>query len=85
MITEYQKIINSLENTLNQWTKFRIKNWVEINDDSRGTYNSNGQIRFEISMLRTGLCDYSDPYILVKGTITVANRGTAAGLNNANK
>ena len=85
MITEYQKIINSLENTLNQWTKFRIKNWVEINDDSRGTYNSNGQIRFEISMLRTGLCDYSDPYILVKGTITVANTGTAAGLNNANK
>ena len=85
MITEYQKIINSLENTLNQWTKFRIKNWVEINDDSRGPYNSNGQIRFEISMLRTGLCDYSDPYILVKGTITVANTGTAAGLNNANK
>ena len=85
MITEYQKIINSLETTLNQWTKFRIKNWVEINDDSRGTYNSNGQIRFEISMLRTGLCDYSDPYILVKGTITVANTGTAAGLNNANK
>ena len=85
MITEYQKIINSLENTLNQWTKFRIKNWVEINDDSRGTYNSNGQIRFEISMLRTGLCDYSDPYILVKETITVANTGTAAGLNNANK
>ena len=82
---EYQKIINSLENTLNQWTKFRTKNWVEINDDSRGTYNSNGQIRFEISMLRTGLCDYSDPYILVKGTITVANTGTAAGLNNANK
>ena len=36
-------------------------------------------------MLRTGLCDYSDPYILVKGTITVANTGTAAGLNNANK
>ena len=82
---EYQKIINSLENTLNQWTKFRTKNWVEINDDSRGTYNSNGQIRFEISMLRIGLRDHSNPYILVKGTITVANTGTAAGLNNANK
>ena len=82
---EYQKIINSLENTLNQWTKFRTKNWVEINDDSRGTYNSNGQIRFEISMLRIGLRDYSNPYILVKGTIAVVNTGTAAGLNNANK
>ena len=38
---EYQKIINLLDNTPNQPTKFRTKNWVEINDDSRGTYNTN--------------------------------------------
>ena len=37
---EYQKIINSLDNTPNQLIKFRTKNWVEINDDSRGTYNT---------------------------------------------
>ena len=36
---EYQKIINMFHNTTNQPTKFRTKNWVEINDDSRGTYN----------------------------------------------
>ena len=30
------------------------------------------------SMLRSNLCDYSDAYILVKGTITV----TAPGVNN---
>ena len=36
-------------------------------------------------MLRSSLCDYSDTYILVKGTITVANIGTAATPNNADK
>ena len=37
---EYQKIINLLDNTPNQPSKFRTKNWVEINDDPRGTYNT---------------------------------------------
>ena len=77
---EYQKIINLLDNKPNQPTKFRTKNWVEINDESRGTYNKDNQIRFETSMLRSSLCDYSDAYILVKGTITVTN--TAAQANN---
>ena len=47
---EYQKRINLLDNTLNQPTEFRIKTWVEINDDSRGTYNTNSQIKFKTSM-----------------------------------
>ena len=68
---EYQKIINLLENTTNQATKFRTKNWIEISDDSRGTYNTNIQIKFKTSMLGTSLCDYSDAYILVSGTITI--------------
>ena len=62
-----------LENIPNQPTKSRTKTWVEINDESRKTYNTNNQIRFKTSMLRTSLCDYSDTYILVKGTITVSN------------
>ena len=56
----YQKIINLLENAPNQPTKFRTKNWVEINDDSRGTYNINSQIKFKILVLKSSLCDYSD-------------------------
>ena len=36
---EYQKIINSLNNTPNQPSKFKTKYWVKINDESRGTYN----------------------------------------------
>ena len=61
---EYQKIINLLENAPNQRTKFRTTNWVEVNDESRGTYNTNNQIRFKLSMLRVILCDYSGAYIL---------------------
>ena len=56
----YQKIINLLENTPNQPTRFRTKKWVEINDESRGTYNTNSKIKFKTSILRSNLCDYSD-------------------------
>ena len=48
---EYQKIINLLDNTPIQTSKFRTKSWVDINDDARGTYNTNIQIKFETSML----------------------------------
>ena len=48
---EYQKIINFLDNTPNQPTRFSAKNWVEINDNARGTYNKNSQIKFKTSML----------------------------------
>ena len=48
---EYKKIINLLDNTPNQLSKFMTKNWVEINDDARGTYNKNSQIEFKTSIL----------------------------------
>ena len=37
-------------------------------------------------MIRSSLCDYSDAYMLVKGTVTIPN-STAAGVavNNTNK
>ena len=83
---EHQKIINLLGNTPNQSSKFRTKNWVEINNESRGTYNANSQIKFKTTMLKSSLCDYSDAYILVKGTITVPNTAAEdADVNNANK
>ena len=44
-----------------------------MNDGSRGTYNSNIQIRFKTSNLKSILCDYSDAYVIVKGTILVGN------------
>ena len=68
---ESQKIINLLDNTLNQLAKFRIINWDEINDDARGTYSTNSQIQFKTSLLKLSFCDYSDAYILVSGARTV--------------
>ena len=49
IILEYQKI-NLLDNTPNQPAKFRTKNSVEVNDKSRGTYNTNSQIRIKTSI-----------------------------------
>ena len=73
---EYQKIINLLDNKPNQPTRFRKKNWVEINDDSRGTYNTISKIKFKTSMLISSLCNYSNnAYILVSGTIRITGAG----------
>ena len=72
---EYQKIIKLLDNTSNQLSRFRTKNWVEINDDSRKTYNTNSQIKFRSTMLKSSLYDYNDAYILVKGKITITGAG----------
>ena len=79
---EYQKIINLLDNTSNQLSKLRTQNWVEINDESRGTYNVNGQIKFKTTILKSSLCDYRDAYILVKGTITVDGTSVAGAVTN---
>ena len=50
IIMEYQKITNLLENTRNWPSKFRTRSWVEVNDESRGVYNYNSQIKFKTSM-----------------------------------
>ena len=81
---EYQKTMNLLDNTPNQPTKFRTKNLVEIIDESREKYNSNGQIKFKTSMLRSNLCIYNDPYLLAKGTISITAQA-GDNPNNANK
>ena len=85
MIMKYQMIINLFNDTTNQPSKFRNLDWVEINDESKGRYD-NSNIRFKTSMIRSNVCDYSDAYMLLKGTITVPNT-TAAGaaVNNTNK
>ena len=83
---EYQKIVNLLNDESNKPSKFRIRNWIEINDESRGTYLVNKQIKFKTPMLRSSLCDYADAYILVKGNITVNNTAAeGAAANNAAK
>ena len=84
---EYQKIANLLDDaSSNQPSKFKTKNWVEVNDESRRTYSVNSQVKFQTTMLRSSSCDYGDAYILVKGTITVNNTAAAlAAANNTGK
>ena len=83
---EYQKIINLLDNTSNKPSKFRTKNWIEINDNIRGAYSPNREIRFKTAVLRSSLCDFSDAYILVTGNISVNNTASAgAAANNTKK
>ena len=77
---EYDKIKNLLlseDNECEQLSKFVTREYVRVNSLSN-TYNENKSIRFTTPMLRSNLCNYSDAYILVKGTITV----TATGVNN---
>ena len=56
---EYQKIRNLVDDTMNQPSKFRTRNWIEINDEARGKY-WNDNIKFKNSMIRSDLCDFSD-------------------------
>ena len=67
-----------IDDALNQSSKFRTKNYVETNDESRGTYSVNSQIKFKTTMLKSSLYDYSDGYILVKGKITITGAGDDA-------
>ena len=82
---EYQKIINLLNNTPNQPSKFSTKSWVEINDDLHGTYDINYQIKFKTSTLKSSLCDYSDVCTFVKGSKTFPNTRTAGNPHNGGK
>ena len=83
---EYQKVANVLDSASDKPSKFRTGNWVEINDDIKGAYSPNKQIRFKTAMLRSSLCDYSYAYKLIKGNISVNNTAIeGAAANNADK
>ena len=79
---EWQKIINLLNNTPNQSTKFRIKSWIEISYNSLEAYDTNSQIKFKTSKLGSNLSDSSDEYIFVSGTLTILAWPAGGGNNN---
>ena len=76
---EFQKITNFLDiNSGNKdLPKFVTKKWIEVYDHSEGNYDVNKEIRIKTSMLRSDLCDCSNAYIVVKGTITVTEPNEA--------
>ena len=75
--------------------KNRAENLLEIpkeryifpkKKELHAAYNTDYEIKFKTAMLRPGLCDYSDAYILVNGTVTVANTAAEnADAKNKNK
>ena len=81
---QYQKIINLLDDTTNQQSKFGTRNWVEINDESRGIVTI--VTIMTTAMIWSNLSDYSAAFIHIKATITVPNTAAAAApVNNTNK
>ena len=72
-------------NQLNLKQKIGLKK----NDESQAAYNntnSSNNTKFKTSMIRTNLCNYSDLYILVKGTISLRNTEVeGAAANDTNK
>ena len=76
---KYPKIANLLDDRAsNQSSKFRTKNWVEINDESRGGYNTGSDIKFKNTMVRSSSWHYADAYIFIKGKITITGAGDDA-------
>ena len=69
---ETQKIVNLLNGSNNENSKFATKKWYVIDSESKGNYSHENPIKFLTSSLESSLCDYSDAYVLVTGNIAVA-------------
>ena len=84
---ETQKVLNLLNDSNNESSKFATRKWYIINDQNNGQYGRGNEnystIKFETKVIKPNLCDYSDAYILVTGDIKVA--GVAANTNVAFK
>ena len=75
---EFQKIVKFLNtNSDENLPRFITKKLVEVYDQSEKNYSPNKEIRIKTSMLRSDLCDFSDAYIVVNGTITVVRPNNA--------
>ena len=80
-----KKTENLLDNASIQPSKFRTKNWVEINGESRGGYTTGSDMKFKTTMLRSSLCDYADTYMVVKGKIAITGAGDDTATRQADE
>ena len=71
---ETQKVVNLLNGSDNEKSKFATKKWHVIDSESKGNYLHKNEIKFLTNLLESNLCDYSDAYILVTGNTTVTRR-----------
>ena len=68
---ETQKIVNLLNDSNNENSKFATKKWYIIDNESKGNYSHHNPIKFLTKSIESSLCDYSDAYILVTGNISI--------------
>ena len=84
---ETQKIVNLLNESDNESSKFATRKLYIINDKNNGQYGEENEnystIKFETKVIKPNFCDYSDGYILVTGDVEVAD--VAADTNVAFK
>ena len=74
---ETQKIVNLLNGTDNENSKFAKRKWYVIDSESKYNYSKDGPINFLAKSLESSLCDYSDAYVLVTGNITATPNNNA--------
>ena len=81
---EIQKILNLLNDSNNENSKFATKKWYIIDSEAKGNYLPDNEIKFLTNSLESSLCDYSDAYVLVRGTINVTggNANTKVAFKN---
>ena len=81
---ETQNIVNLLNGSDNENSKFATKKWYVIDSESKGNYSHENPIKFLRSSLESNLCDYSDAYILITGnnTATPNNAATQVAFKN---
>ena len=68
---ETQKVVNLLNGSDNEYAKFATKRWYVIDSESKISYLHPDLIKVLTKSIESGLCDYSDAYVLVTGNITV--------------
>ena len=68
---ETQKIVNLLNGSDNENSKFATKKWYVIDSESKGNYSHHNSIKFLTKSIESSFCDYSDAYVLVTGNIAV--------------
>ena len=74
---ETRKIVNLLNGSNNENSKFSAKQWHAIDSESKGKYSHHHPLNFLTKFIELSLCDYSDACILVTGNITVKRRNAA--------
>ena len=79
-----QKIVNLLNGSDNENTKFATKKGCVIDSGSKGKYSHHNPIKFLTKSIESSLCDYSDAYILVTN-IAVTSTIDAEGGNSVQR